>query len=57
MKTQYVEIKVSVLALAVQGALVAMFALPLAAQAADAVGDEEAALKHPPTSWRSAQGM
>lgn len=47
MKTQYVEIKVSVLALAVQGALVAMFALPLVANAEDAANAETDALTHP----------
>lgn len=50
MKTHNQEMKVSVLALAVQGALAAMFALPLSAHAANAVDDEAAALKRPTNS-------
>jgi len=47
MKTRNGKIKAGVLALAVQGALAAMFALPLLAQAAD---DGAAALKRPTNS-------
>lgn len=47
MKTRNEKMKISILALAVQGALVAMVALPLVAHAADAAVDEAEALKHP----------
>lgn len=50
MKNRNEKMKVSVLAVAVQGALAAMFALPLAAHAADAADDEAAALKRPTNS-------
>lgn len=50
MKTINEKMKVSILALAVQGALAAMFALPLVAHAADAADDESAALKRPTNS-------
>lgn len=50
MNTRNEKMKVSVLAIAVQGALAAMFSLPLAAYAADAADEESAALKRPVNS-------
>ena len=50
MKTVKDNFAVGTLSLAVRGALVAMFALPLAAHAADAANDEVAALTHPTNS-------
>ncbi|MDD4977590.1 MAG: MtrB/PioB family decaheme-associated outer membrane protein [Gallionella sp.] len=50
MKTRNKKMKVDVLTLAVQGALVAMFAMPLTAYAADEASDEVAALKRPTNS-------
>lgn len=47
MKSNNENMKNNILALAVQGALMAMFALPLVAQAEDAVSDEAAALTRP----------
>lgn len=47
MKTNNEKMRVSLLALAVQGALLAMFAMPQVANAADAVEDEVATLKRP----------
>src|SRR3989344_1342653 len=50
MKTRNEKMKVSILALAMQSVLATMFALPLAAHAADAAVDEAAALKRPTNS-------
>jgi MtrB/PioB family decaheme-associated outer membrane protein len=50
MKTHNEKMEVDILTLAVQGALVAMFAMPLTAHAADEVNDEVAALKRPANS-------
>lgn len=47
MKTTNGNMRVSLLALAVQGALLAMFAMPQVANAGDAAEDEVAALKRP----------
>lgn len=50
MRTNNENIKNNILVLAVQSALIAMFAMPLVAQAEDAVNDETAALTHPSNS-------
>ncbi len=50
MKTNNENMRVSVLTLAVQGALIVMFTLPLVAHAEDAVDDETIALTHPTNS-------
>ena len=50
MKTNHEYIKNNILALAVQGALIAMFTLPMASQAEEAAVDEAAALTHPTNS-------
>ena len=50
MKTNHEYMKNNILALAVQGALIAMFTLPMIAQAEEAAVDEAAALTHPTNS-------
>ena len=50
MRTSNVKMKNDILALAVQGALIAMFTLPMIAQAEEAAVDEAAALTHPTNS-------
>lgn len=47
MKTNNENMRNNILVLAVQSALIAMFAMPLVAQAEDAVNDETTALTHP----------
>lgn len=50
MKTNNENMRSNILALAVQGALIAMFAMPLVTHAADAADDETAALTQPTNS-------
>lgn len=50
MKTNNEIMRNNILSLAVQGALIAMFAMPLLGYAADAADDETAALTHPSNS-------
>ena len=50
MRTNHEYMKNNILALAVQGALIAMFTLPMIAQAEEVVVDEAAALTHPTNS-------
>lgn len=47
MKVSNEKMKVSALSLAVRGALVAMFVMPMMAQAADSLEDEVATIRHP----------
>lgn len=51
MKTCNEEMRLSVLGLAVQGALVALFAMPMVASAADAVSEDEVAVIRRPTNF------
>ncbi|MBI4996877.1 MAG: MtrB/PioB family decaheme-associated outer membrane protein [Rhodocyclales bacterium] len=51
MRTRDQDLRISVLSLAVRGALAAMFALPLAAQAADPALEEEVATIRKPTNF------
>lgn len=47
MKIRNEEMKISALSLAVQGALIAMFAMPMMAYAEDSLEDEVAVIRHP----------
>lgn len=47
MKIRNEEMKISALSLAVQGALIAMFAMPMTVYAADSLEDEVAVIRHP----------